>query len=267
MLEANTDEERFTWESVGSEISRDGTQIEPESSVLAPLSIPQTLYASALKNRDLFLGVTAFVGTSYSLEAVIPASALPIVSWLGMTALVSAVVSGEALYAKQSVATKVVDQIKPFVVVFLPFVLTGLTCAPMILKNADVDEGIKHGIANLIGAVCAVTGLMSIVPASEQTLEIVHLLVTLAGFMALGTYNDISSDKINESLVLPLSGGLAVLMAMGTTFVQGVFCGDERLSGLYKQNPPSCFFAHSTGSSQSGGITDSLLDANMSPNV
>ena len=208
----------------------------------AKLTNAALCYASFVKNRDLMSGVITFVTSSLMLADKVPPMYLPGLSWCCMSTVVGATVVSEAAYAKQAATPQLTNRLMPFGVIFLPFVVVGLTVLPLALEHSELDDAAIHSMANIIGAICASYGLSTIVPKEEFTLEISHLLMTLLGFMALGTYNDFSPNPISESYVLPLSGALAVIMATATTFIQSAYFGDERLSKQYQQNSNYCLF-------------------------
>ena len=217
----------------------------------AKLTNAALCYASFVKNRDLMSGVITFVTSSLMLADKVPPMYLPGLSWCCMSTVVGATVVSEAAYAKQPTIPQLTNRLMPFGVIFLPFVIVGLTVLPLALEHSELDDAAIHSMANIIGAICASYGLSTIVPKEEFALEISHLLMTLLGFMALGTYNDFSPNPISESYVLPLSGALAVMMATATTFMQSAYFGDERLSKQYQQNSNYCLFGVELESNQS----------------
>ena len=212
------------------------------TSEIAKLTNAALCYASFVKNRDLLSGVITFVTSSLMLADEVPPIYLPGLSWLCMSTVVGVTVASEAAHAKQAAMPQLTNRLMPFGVIFLPFVIVGLTVLPLVLEHSELDDAAIHSMANIIGAMCASFGLSTIVPKEELALEISHLLMTLLGFMALGTYNDFSPNPISESYVLPLSGALAVLMAAVTTFIQSTYFGDERLSKQYQTNSNYCLF-------------------------
>jgi hypothetical protein len=202
---------------------------------------PLTLTAAINKNRSLLIGIMGFTGTELlaaNLEA--PELALPIIGWMGMAAFVSLFV----IIEKSQCIVKVTGEdqsqslhqvLKPFVCVFLPFILTGLTATPAAfayLADDDQTQSLLTVAEDSVGLIAALSGLYKITPKEDWVQQRNHLLTTIAGFMilglinAFGEINDAYSTPlaydapIPEQAVLPLSSMLAMIFAVTMTLHQ-----------------------------------------------
>ena len=188
------------------------------------------------KNRHLLAGIIGFEVTEELLSNFTdtPELALPLLGWVGMMLSVSVCVAAERSCVsssdKQQSSPELNEVIKPFVRVFLPFLLVGLTVVPAVFEQTVDDDSDAQPflplVENAVGIAAALVGLWSLVGNTDiWSKERNHLLVTVSGFTLLGVVNAVfdilgKEQPIPEVAVLPASGVLAGMFAVTMTKYQ-----------------------------------------------
>ncbi len=192
---------------------------------------------SIYENRHLLAGIIGFEVTEELLSNFTdtPELALPLSGWVGMMSFVVAVVSGETYHAQSGDSEKKLSSelyvaTQPFIRVFLPFLLVGLTVVPAVFEHTvDKDSDAQPFLPlmeDIAGVVAALIGLSSLVENTDAWIkERNHLLVTVSGFTLLGVVNAVfdilgKEQPIPEVAVLPASGVLAGIFAVTMTKFQ-----------------------------------------------
>ena len=207
-----------------------------------PLVTKKHIESGSLSNafydtRLLLAGIIGFVGTEELLSNFTdtPELALPLLGWVGMTSFVAAVVSGETYHAQsdgldKKLSLELYVATQPFIRVFLPFLLVGLTVVPAVFeqivdKDSDAQPFLPL-VENAVGIAAALIGLWSLVGNTDIWVkERNHLLVTVSGFTLLGVVNAVcdilgKEQPIPEVAVLPASAVLAGIFAVTMTKYQ-----------------------------------------------
>jgi len=188
------------------------------------------------QNRHLLAGITGFVITEEVLSNFVdtPELAMPLLGWFGMVTSVLGGVASEGKYvsssSQQQFSKAFKEVIQPFVRVFLPFLLLGLTVVPAVFEQTVDDDSDAQPflplVENAVGIAAALIGLWSLVGNTDMwSKERNHLLVTVSGFTLLGVVNAVfdilgKEQPIPEVAVLPASAALAGMFAVTMTKYQ-----------------------------------------------
>ncbi|MBV52985.1 MAG: hypothetical protein CL816_02845 [Coxiellaceae bacterium] len=195
------------------------------------------LSQAVFDNRHLLAGITGFVITEEFLSNLTdtPELAIPLLGWLGMMGFVAAAVSVETYHtqsdsSEKKLSSELYTATLPFIRVFLPFTLVGLTVVPAIFANMIDEDSDAQAFLPLVedvsGVLIALVGLWTLVGNTDEwSKQRDHLLVTVSGFIALGLVNalfDISGkdEPVPATIVLPASAVLAAIAAISTTYIQ-----------------------------------------------